>query len=300
MYHANTYRLKHNFIRYRIGNDLLLLCKRRGWMGRLSVWAIGCCCLALVFSGCFFRSRVDDAGNSARLSDEYRQIEELNHALETSRLEADQCRQDHDRLSNEIKKIDAEVRIKRGQIDSLNQTIDKQAAVISIQNTMIRLFDDSQQTLQTSIQDQIETGDLETAVSSHSIKYVLSNNLLFQPHGVELSPEGKNLLMKLADVLLKESYPNIRVLGHSDDRPLKSSARFVDNWELSAARAAAVVRFFHESMGIAPERMTAVGCGQFMPVAGNDTDEGRSKNRRIEIILEAGSPPAATVEIPGL
>lgn len=268
-------------------------------MGRYTILLAGCC-LALFFSGCFSKSSVGDVGNSASLSDEYRKIDELNRVLEASRSEADQCRQDHDRLENEIEKIDVEARIWRSQIDSLNQTVEKQAAVISLQNTMIRLFDDSQQTLQASIREQIEAGDLEAGVSSQSVKYILSNKLLFQPDGVELSAEGEALLTKLAVVLLKESYPNIHVLGHTDDRPLKSSSRFADNWELSSARAAAVVRFFQKSLGIAPERMTAVGCGQFMPVADNDTDEGRSRNRRIEIILEAEASPAATVDIASL
>lgn len=281
-------------------------------MGRLIVWTAGCCCIALLFSGCVLNSGVGDIESNTRLSDENRKIDELNHALEAVRSEAYQCRQDHDRLKNEhdrlenehdslenkIEKIDTEVRLKRSQIDSLNQTIEKQAAIISLQNSMIRLFDDSQQTLQKSLQEQIEAGDLEVGSSTQSVKYVLSNKLLFQPSGVGLSTEGKALLTKLADVLFKESYPYIRVVGHTDDRPLKSSARFTDNWELSTARAAAVVRFFHETLGIAPERLSAVGCGQFNPVADNDTDEGRSMNRRIEIILEAGSSSAATVEIP--
>lgn len=120
------------------------------------------------------------------------------------------------------------------------------------------------------------------------------------PNGVELSIGGKALLTKLADVLLNESYPFIQVLGHTDDRPLKSSARFADNWELSAARAAAVVRFFHQVLEVAPERLSVVGCGQFLAIDDNSTEEGRGKNRRIEIILEMGSPPAATVEIPDL
>jgi chemotaxis protein MotB len=266
---------------------------------------IAVCCFALHFSGCFPKTGVDASGNDTPLknrisSDRPPTIDELDHALETARLEIDQCRQENDWLKSGAGKADAEARVLDIQIGSLNQTIEKQAAVISLQNSIIRLFDDSQQTLQASIQEQIDAGDLETGGSTQTIKYVLSNQLLFEPNGVELSSGGMALLAKLADVLLKESYPYIRVLGHTDDRPLKSSSRFADNWELSAARAAAVVRFFHETLGVAPQRMTAVGCGQFLPLAENDTDEGRSRNRRTEIILEAGRPPAATVEIPGL
>jgi chemotaxis protein MotB len=261
------------------------------------------CCVALLFAGCVLTSDIGGPDNDALSSDwmaseEDRTIADLNHALDASRLEVARCRKESARLEGEIEKIDDRARIMGVQVDSLNQTIEKQAAIISLQKTIIRLFDDSQQTLQASIQEQIEAGDLASGASTQSIKYVLSNRLLFKPNGVELSSDGKVLLTRLTDVLLKPSYPYIRVLGHTDDRPLKSSARFADNWELSAARAVAVVRFFHEALGVSPERMTAVGCGQFLPLAANDTDEGRSRNRRIEIILEAGPPPAATVEIP--
>jgi chemotaxis protein MotB len=263
------------------------------------------CCVALLLTGCFPKTGVDTAGNGVPIkgrmsSGGNRTLDDLNHALEAAKLEVDQCRQENGRLESGIGKIDAEAHVMGIQIDSLNQTIEKQAAVISLQNSIIRLFDDSQKTLQTSIQEQIDAGDLEAGGSTQTIKYVLSNQLLFEPNGIELSSGGMTLLSKLAEVLLNESYPYIRVLGHTDDRPLKSSSRFADNWELSAARAAAVVRFFHDTLEVSPQRMTAVGCGQFLPLAENDTDEGRNKNRRIEIVLEVGRPPAATVEIPGL
>jgi chemotaxis protein MotB len=77
------------------------------------------------------------------------------------------------------------------------------------------------------------------------------------------------------------------VEGHTDNVSVGSALknRFPSNWELATARAAAVVRFLHEAAGLEPERLSATGYSYFKPIASNDTEEGRSQNRRIEVIL---------------
>ena len=87
-------------------------------------------------------------------------------------------------------------------------------------------------------------------------------------------------------------------IGNIFESLRKSTSKYVDNLELSAARATAVVRFLHETVGIAPERMYAVEYGQYRPIASNETAEGRNKNRRIEIILETPPTPAVPFSIP--
>ena len=96
------------------------------------------------------------------------------------------------------------------------------------------------------------------------------------------------MLDKLADVL--KPFPNpVRVEGHTDNRPIKTSA-FPSNWELSAARAASVVHEFTKD-GIDPLRLEIVGFGEFHPRQANDTVEGRNANRRVAIlVLEAVAP----------
>ncbi|MDR1560313.1 MAG: OmpA family protein, partial [Clostridiales bacterium] len=74
------------------------------------------------------------------------------------------------------------------------------------------------------------------------------------------------------------------VEGHTDNIPI-STAQFASNWELSAARATTVVRLLVDMAGIPPEKMSAVGYGEYKPVADNSTAEGRGKNRRVDIIL---------------
>ena len=189
-----------------------------------------------------------------------------------SKTQFDLCRDENNQLSQ--------------QIEVLNQTIKKQEAVISLQKTIVRLFDDPNHTLQANIKEQIASQNLESSAISHPTKFILANKLLFQPGIALLSHGGKQQLNKLQGILKEKRYAHVRVLGHTDDRPLKSTAKYANNWELSAARAMAVVQYLHEVLGVEPERMSVEGFGQYRPVASNDSVEGQRQNRRIEIILE--------------
>jgi len=110
----------------------------------------------------------------------------------------------------------------------------------------------------------------------------MSTDILFNSGVAELSPAANKVLEQLAAAL--KPWPNfVRVEGHTDDRPI-SSALFHSNWELSAARAASVVRLFI-AQGLSPARLAVIGYGQFRPVDSNLTNAGRNANRRIEIII---------------
>ena len=95
------------------------------------------------------------------------------------------------------------------------------------------------------------------------------------------------MLGRVGNVLKNASNKIIRVEGHTDDVPInpRLQQQFPTNWELSAARAVHVVRFLQEQVGIAPERLQAIGLSEYQPMASNKTISGRSRNRRIEITL---------------
>ena len=76
----------------------------------------------------------------------------------------------------------------------------------------------------------------------------------------------------------------ISIEGHTDNLPIHSE-RYPSNWELSTSRAVNVLRYFIEKGGISQKRISAVGMGEFQPIAENDTPENRAKNRRVEIVL---------------
>ncbi|MCZ4367539.1 OmpA family protein [Sulfitobacter dubius] len=134
-----------------------------------------------------------------------------------------------------------------------------------------------------------ELGDKKWVKISGS-RLIIPTQLIFPPGGMVLSDDGKDELNKVAGVLrsVLEEVPEtrdyfIRVDGHTDDVPLSGFGEAADNWELSQARALAVVKFLVEAHGIAPHRLSANGFGQFKPLARGNSEEARSQNRRIEL-----------------
>jgi chemotaxis protein MotB len=118
--------------------------------------------------------------------------------------------------------------------------------------------------------------------------------VLFAPGDAKLTDASREALSAVA-VLLKNDPHEVQVEGHTDDVPIKNPL-FPSNWELSSVRASSVVRLFVDS-GMAAARLTAVGHGANMPVASNDTPEGRARNRRVAVTIISALPDVTT-EIP--
>ncbi|MBI5462833.1 MAG: flagellar motor protein MotD [Gammaproteobacteria bacterium] len=116
----------------------------------------------------------------------------------------------------------------------------------------------------------------------------IKSSILFPSGSARLTPAAYPMLEELAKILTP--FPNpIHVEGFTDNIPIHSIA-FLSNWELSAARAASVVHLFMQT-GVEPERMAAIGYGEFKSVASNDTAEGRAKNRRVILVVMPGEDP---------
>ena len=118
-------------------------------------------------------------------------------------------------------------------------------------------------------------------IGENKVRIVFEAPVLFDSGSAFLRRESLPVLQQVVSSLT--ALPNlIQIEGHTDDRPLAASSKFSSNWELSAARAFAVLRFL-EINGIPQQRLSAIGYGEFRPVTGNDTPQGRTANRRIEI-----------------
>ncbi len=143
------------------------------------------------------------------------------------------------------------------------------------------------ETLVSNLQGEIDSKQVTIKKLGQKIQVELSNSILFPSGSAILRQEGEDVLFKVTGTLTQaqEAY-EILVEGHTDDVKISAALkkRYPSNWELSAARAAGVVRVLVEK-GVHPEHIIASGRSEFSPVAGNDTVEGRSQNRRIEIIL---------------
>jgi chemotaxis protein MotB len=118
-------------------------------------------------------------------------------------------------------------------------------------------------------------------IGENKIRIVFEAPVLFDSGSAFLKSDSLPILQQVVKSL--NDMPNsIQIEGHTDDRPLLPRSKFDSNWELSSARAFAVLRFF-EINGIPQQRLSATGYGEFRPLQSNATPEGRAANRRIEI-----------------
>ncbi|MCS7171750.1 MAG: OmpA family protein [Aquificaceae bacterium] len=125
-------------------------------------------------------------------------------------------------------------------------------------------------------------GEFKIAFEAIGVRLILQEKLLFESGSAEIKPETRPILDKLYEIIRELPNP-VEVEGHTDNIPI-STERFPSNWELSTARAGTIVRYFI-ARGINPERLKASGYADTRPLASNATPEGRSQNRRVEIVI---------------
>ncbi len=176
-------------------------------------------------------------------------------------------------------------------VERLNHDLKKKKSVIKLQDKVIRLLDDTKKTIATSLKDEIATQDIEIVEMEDTFKVVFIDKILFDSGSAEINDKGKQLLLVVAESIRAHKDESILVEGHTDNLPLGPTLKekFPSNWELSVARAAAVVRFLQKEGRLQPERLAARGYSFYRPVASNKNREGRRQNRRIEIILGPSS-----------
>jgi chemotaxis protein MotB len=124
---------------------------------------------------------------------------------------------------------------------------------------------------------------LNAEVSERGLVIHIMESALFKSGSAQLEPRARAILDLIAGKI-KELPNHIRIEGHTDNRPI-NTAKYPSNWELSSDRATQVVRYLVESHFFDPKRISALGFGEFRPIALNDNDENRSKNRRVDIIV---------------
>ena len=126
--------------------------------------------------------------------------------------------------------------------------------------------------------------DIEINVEKGVVYVSISDKLLFDSGRYNITPRAKEVLGKVATVVKNKPNIEFMVEGHTDNNPI-STSMFEDNWDLSVKRATSVVRVLQDDFGVEPARMTAAGRSYYIPVASNETAEGRAKNRRTRIVV---------------
>lgn len=183
--------------------------------------------------------------------------------------------------------------------DSMQQTKTPESEVVDATDNLSPPIGDGIDTQITQIADEIVTamGSLieDDLISVRRdkrwLEVEIKSSILFPSGSSRLAPAAFGMLESLAKILAR--FPNpIHVEGFTDNVPIHT-VQFLSNWELSAARAASVVHLFTD-YGVAPNRMAAIGYGEYKPMSDNDTPEGRAKNRRVVLVVMPGDDPRWT------
>lgn len=126
-------------------------------------------------------------------------------------------------------------------------------------------------------------GSVSTSIEERGLVISFNDSIFFESAKAEIMEDMKLKLVSLSTVLNKiDNY--IRIEGHTDNVPIRNEY-FSSNWQLSSTRASNVVEYLINNGGISPDRLSAVGYGEYRPVADNSTNQGKSKNRRVDILI---------------
>ena len=212
--------------------------------------------------------------------------------LRAQEAEAAKYKTEVEQLKAQVSNSKAELDAERKRAAELQGKVDELASrQRSLESAKAELEKKSAEyeRMASALRGQIDAGRVELTELRGKMTVKMKDKILFSSGSATIGKEGKEALKAVADVLKGVQGRVIRVEGHTDNVPT-GRGPLASNWDLSTTRALAVVRFMQES-GVDPKQLAAAGYCEFQPIASNDTPEGRSLNRRIEIVLAAGEPP---------
>ena len=143
----------------------------------------------------------------------------------------------------------------------------------------------SKSLLEQKFSQEINDKQIKLQMMEKGLVITVVGDLLFDSGKAKIRSEAYPLLDKVSEVLKDNMAQfNVGIEGHTDNVPIKHSG-WKSNWELSTSRALSVLHYLVKDQGIAPERLSAIGYGEYRPVASNETKDGRKQNRRVEIVI---------------
>ncbi|HSZ35308.1 MAG TPA: OmpA family protein [Puia sp.] len=231
-----------------------------------------------------------------------------NGKYKASQQSLESVRADSARLANKVSSLESSVATLKTQIDSLNaqvsalsfkagqystESANKSSQLAAQQEQLIRLqaLMDQQKKAIEDIRKKMAdalvgftSNELTVSVKNGKVYVSLQESLLFPSGSATVNSKGIQALGKLAEVLNVNTDINVDIEGHTDSIPIRSNM-YPDNWALSTARAVSIVRVLIKNYKVDPVRLVASGKSQYDPVETNSTPEGRTQNRRTDIIL---------------
>jgi chemotaxis protein MotB len=189
-----------------------------------------------------------------------------------------------------IKILEDERSARDGQITRLQAEVERlsleKAKAVEEKEKAISNMKSTYDSLVGELQQEIKQGEVQITQLKDKLTVNMVEKILFDSGSAVIKKNGKKVLDRVADILKGIKDRQIKVEGHTDNVPIGSAIieKFPTNWELSTARATTVVRYLQDR-GVAPGLLSAEGYSEYRPVASNDTEENKAKNRRIEIVL---------------
>ncbi len=190
-------------------------------------------------------------------------------------------------LKSEFARINAE----NAQLIETNQHLQAQNdSLLNEKQKKEQELNSATQTYQNLIADlekEIKDGQIKISELSGKLNVKIEDKILFDSGDATLSTRGQKIITRIGNILKQDTSRVIRIEGHTDNVKIhkRLQKQFPTNWELSTSRATNVVRFLQDKLKIKGERLEAVGYSEFKPIASNKTENGRSQNRRIEIMM---------------
>jgi chemotaxis protein MotB len=194
----------------------------------------------------------------------------------------------------------ASLRVRVADLEAIRDRLQKASEdlqqVVSEKEKELTALHSTQDELVDGLQKEIADKQIEVERIRDQIRVQMVDEILFDSGEAEIKPAGLEVLKRVGAVLKKTEGRNIEVQGYTDNVPIVGALarRFPTNWELSAARATNVARFLTEETGVDPRRISAAAYSEYRPRDTNETEAGRRRNRRIEILLgplvPAGEP----------
>ncbi|HET6678416.1 MAG TPA: OmpA family protein [Nitrospira sp.] len=229
-------------------------------------------------------------------------LDQERQRLKTETEEKAKLAKEREQLQQEQSQLSASLDEERNRLKAEAEDKARLEQERAAKEDEIRRLTKTQEELSRSLKDEIAKGNITIQQVRDRLTINMVDRVLFDSGRADIKPAGVKVLKQVSDVLSKVGDKQIRIEGHTDNVPIstKLQDKFKTNWELSTARATIVVRYLIDQGGVQREVLSAVGYADTHPIASNDSEQGRSSNRRIEIVLypkdlsqiAGGLPPA--------
>lgn len=189
-------------------------------------------------------------------------------------IEMDNAARDKSQLEEQVPLIvDSEPALDRG-----DDAVDETRSLITTSDELTQISDLVSEKFSALIGERL----IQVTSNELWLQIELKDSIIFSSGSADTSEQSRKIFDEIAAILAGYSNP-VQVEGFTDNVPI-NSVRYPTNWELSTARASAIVKHL-AAKGVAPERLSAVGYGEYQPVASNDSEQGRAQNRRVTIMI---------------